>query len=70
MTMASPRGARLRQARRLLRAGLRWLYYTTFDAGVYNKYRSRYVAAFERMKSQGYNIARIFLDERVGCGIG
>ena len=22
------------------------------------------------MRSQGYNIARVFLDERVGCGIG
>ena len=43
-------------------------YHTTFDAGMYN--RTRYIAAFQSMQSQGYNIARVFLDERVGCGIG
>ena len=42
--------------------------HTTFDAGVYN--RSRFVAALKSMKSQGYNIARVFLDDKVGCGIG
>ena len=44
------------------------LYHTTFDTGVYN--RTRYIFAFEAMQRQGYNVARVFLDERVGCGIG
>jgi hypothetical protein len=43
-------------------------YHTTFDAGVYN--RTRYIGAFEAMRARGYNIARVFLDERIGCGIG
>lgn len=43
-------------------------YHSTFDTGVYN--RSRYIAAFESMKSSGLNIVRVFLDELPGRGIG
>ena len=32
--------------------------------------RSRYIAAFESMKSAGFNIARVFLDELPDRGIG
>ena len=42
-------------------------YHTTFDAGVYN--RTRYNTAFAAMQARGYNIVRVFLDERIGCGI-
>jgi hypothetical protein len=43
-------------------------YHTTFDVGVYN--RSRYAAAFGSMERNGYNVNRVFLDERPGSGIG
>eukprot|EP01048_Picozoa_sp_COSAG05_P001534 COSAG05_NODE_52_length_23775_cov_49.471110_9_plen_401_part_00 len=43
-------------------------YHSTFDAGVYN--RTRYVSAFRTMQSQGFNIMRVFIDARPGCGIG
>ncbi len=43
-------------------------YHTTFDEGVYN--RTRYLDAFQTMHGQGFNIMRVFLDERPGCGIG
>ena len=43
-------------------------YHSTFDEGVYN--RTRYLDAFQTMQGQEFNIMRVFLDERPGCGIG
>ena len=43
-------------------------YHTTFDVGVYN--RTRYQLAFRAMAADGYNVNRVFLDERPGSGIG
>eukprot|EP00936_MAST-01D_sp_MAST-1D-sp1_P002572 g2572.t1 len=43
-------------------------YHTTFDVGVYN--RSRYQATFAAMQADGYNVNRVFLDERPDSGIG
>ena len=44
------------------------MYHSTFDVGVYN--RSRYVAAFQRLQRDGFNINRVFLDELPNRGIG
>ena len=43
-------------------------YHTTFDVGVYN--RTRYNLAFTAMRADGYNVNRVFLDERPDSGIG
>ena len=41
--------------------------HSTFDKGVYN--RTRYNAAFAAMQRQGFNVLRVFIDARPGCGI-
>ena len=41
--------------------------HSTFDEGVYN--RTRYNAAFAAMQRQGFNVLRVFIDARPGCGI-
>eukprot|EP00912_Choanoflagellata_sp_UC4_P001819 UC4_evm1s1165 len=43
-------------------------YHSTFATSVYN--RSRYQSVFSVMKSNGYNIQRVFLDETRESGIG
>lgn len=43
-------------------------YHTTFDVGVYN--RTRYNAAFDALHADGFNVNRVFLDERPDSGIG
>ena len=44
------------------------MYHSTFDQGTYN--RSRFAAAFDAMRRDGYNVNRVFLDELANRGIG
>ena len=47
------------------------LYHSTFDMCAVNCYnRTRFLAAFDAMQRNGYNINRVFLDARPGIGIG
>jgi hypothetical protein len=43
-------------------------YHSTFDEGEYN--RTRFLDAFRTMQAQQFNIMRVFIDARPGCGIG